>query len=61
MKTRSIRDRINNRRRVRWQKPSTGSFIKDCIIGNKAAMEWLRRLAEEREKQSAACAPQKSS
>jgi len=46
---------------VRWQKPSTGSFIKDCIIGNKAAMEWLRRLAEEREKQSAACAPQKSS
>ncbi len=35
--------------------------IEDLIIGNKAAMEWLRRLSEEQEKQSSACASQKSS
>ncbi|OQY44581.1 MAG: hypothetical protein B6247_30060 [Candidatus Parabeggiatoa sp. nov. 2] len=61
MITRSIRDRIKNRKRARWQKPRTGSFIKDCIIGNKAAMEWLRNLSEEHQKQSSACASQETS
>lgn len=36
-----------------WKKPRTGHFIKDCIEGNKAAIEALRRLHEEWEKQAA--------
>ncbi|MDM8563173.1 hypothetical protein QUF54_07455 [Candidatus Marithioploca araucensis] len=62
MRARSTRDRMSRRRKIaRWQKPRTGSFIEDCIIGNKAVMKWLRSLSEEHEKQLSASASQKSS
>jgi hypothetical protein len=37
---------------VEWEKPKTGDFFKDFIEGNKAVIEALRRIHEEREKQS---------
>ena len=37
---------------MEWKKPKTGDFFKDFIEGNKAVREALRKIHEEKEKQS---------
>ncbi len=47
-----MRDRKPVFAAVEWEKPKTGDFFKDFIEGNKAVIEALRQIHEEREKQS---------
>jgi hypothetical protein len=46
-----MRDRKPVSAAVEWKKPKTGDFFKDFIEGNKAVIEALRKIHEEREKQ----------
>lgn len=56
MRRKTLMEKMKDRKpvfaAVEWEKPKTGDFFKDFIEGNKAVIEALRRIHEEREKQS---------